>query len=223
MTRCAAKAGRTLPWGVVSILLFTIFATAAAADSGWLSAVSADLAAREYAFRPDGIDRIAAPNRAQELCAAATPDGIEITARCGGAQAAPITLALRAFGRESAPGPAQRARFPRADGGTARLQRGPVAEWLHNAPRGLEHGFTLAVTPEGSGALVLELAVAGALVRAEDPAGRSLLLFDPAGRPALRYAELAAYDAAQRPLAARMDPSPADSGSRSTTPAPATR
>ena len=208
MKRCAAKAGGALPRGAVSLLVITLLAAPAAADPSWVGAVGADLAAREYSFRPDGLDRIAAPNRAQGLCVAATPDGIEITARCGSAQAAPITLALRAFGRESAPGPAQRARFPRADGGSARLERGPITEWLHNAPRGLEHGFTLAVAPEGSGALVLELAVEGALVRAEDPTGRSLLLLDTAGRPALRYAELAVRDASARLLAARMNPVP---------------
>ena len=209
MTRCAAKAGRASSWGTVSILVVTFAsAPAAAADPGWLSAVSADLATREYAFRPDGLDRIAAPNRAQGLCAAATPDGIEITARCGSPQAAPIILSLRAFGRESAAAAVQRARCPRADGGSARLERGPIAEWLHNAPRGLEHGFTLMAAPEGSGAVVLELAVDGALLRADDPAGRSLLLLDPAGRPALRYAELAVVDATQHPLAARMDPRP---------------
>ena len=208
MTRRAAQAGRILSWGVVPILVVTFSAVPAAADSGWLGAVSADLAAREYAFRPDGLDRISAPNRAQGLCAAAAPDGIEITARCSSAHAAPITLALRAFGRESASGPVQRARFPRADGSSARLERGPVVEWMRNAPRGFEHGFTLATAPAGSGAVILEIAVEGALVRAEDPAGRSLLLLDPAGRPALRYAELVAYDASRRPLAARMDPVP---------------
>jgi hypothetical protein len=210
MKRRAAKAGYALPWGVVSILVAasTAFPAAAAADPGWLSAVSADLARREYGFRPDGLDRIAAPNRAQGLCAAAMPDGIEITPRCGTAQAAPISLTLRAFGRESAPGVVQRARFPQADGRSARLERGPLSEWLHNEPRGLEHGFTIAAAPEGSGALVLELAVGRALVRADDPAGRSLLLLDPAGRPVLRYAELAVYDAGRHALDARMVPIP---------------
>jgi len=47
MTRSGAKLGCALPWGVVSILVVTFFAAPSAADPGWMSAVSGDLAARE--------------------------------------------------------------------------------------------------------------------------------------------------------------------------------
>ncbi len=209
MTRGAAMAGRAFPWAAVSVLCSTLaLAPAAAADSSWLQSVSAELAAREYGFRPDGLDRIAAPNRAQGLCAAVTPAGIEITARCGGVDPAPFTLVLRSVGRDRAPAAIPHARVPRADGASARLVRGAVEEWLHNAPRGIEHGFTIAEAPQGPGPLLLELAVGGALVRGDDPAGRALLLLDRAGRPALHYGELAVFDARRRLLDARMDPVP---------------
>ncbi len=215
MTRRAVPAGCPWAWGFVSatLALAALGHPARAAErpsepSGWLRQISTDLAAREYRFAPDGGERVAAPNRAQGLCVAATPDRVELTARCAAGERSPIALRLVGWGRADAPEAVARGHLPRLDGARISIERGPLVEWLFNDARGVEHGLTIASATAGDGPLVLEFAVDGALVGAAGDDGRALMFLDPAARPLVRYAGLAASDASGRALHARMFPVP---------------
>ena len=152
-----------------------------------------------------------APNRAHELRTYFTPAGFVVTSRTRpeGAGVGPA-VAAGACGATRAPPPAALA----ADGNRIEYRRGPLTEWYVNDERGLEQGFTLAAAPSPAGApgapLVLELAIAGGLRPASPvaPAGAAVHEARPArcrGTPRIRYAQLAAYDAAGRALPARME------------------
>ena len=100
------------------------------------------------------------------------------------------------------------AAVPRADGNRVEYGRDRVTEWIVNGPLGLQHGFTLMEEPgvPGHGApLTLALALAGNLAAQVDEDGRGLTLAGADGMAVLRYAGLAAYDAAGRTLPAWLE------------------
>ena len=85
-----------------------------------------------------------------------------------------------------------------------------LSEWFVNDPRGLEHGFTLDRPPgqpnEAGAELEFDLAVRGNLRPEIAHAGRALCFRDGEGGTKLTYAELRAWDAGGRELAARFVP-----------------
>jgi len=97
-----------------------------------------------------------------------------------------------AFGGAATPGCLQRLEIDRGDG---------VVELWHNGRRGLEHAFELRRRPPGHGPIVIDVRVEGGLAGRLD---RDALVLGAKGRDVLRYAELAATDAAGARLPARM-------------------
>jgi hypothetical protein len=87
---------------------------------------------------------------------------------------------------------------------TGRLEtrRDGITEWWHNRPNGLEQGFTIDRRPEGSGPVVVEIAVRGASVEIDED-GKAADFADDAGWT-LRYNKLRAWDARGTTLPARM-------------------
>ena len=80
---------------------------------------------------------------------------------------------------------------------------GTLTEWWQRAPSGLEHGVTLHARPVGEGALILELAVRGALHPTSLPDG-SIGLDDAEGVLMGRYEHLLVIDADGARIPARM-------------------
>ena len=82
-----------------------------------------------------------------------------------------------------------------------------LEEWFINDGRGLEHGFTLARRPEGTGGrLRMRLGVRGGLMPRVSSDGRTANFVDAGGRAVLQYAGLKVTDAGGRELAARLQP-----------------
>ena len=85
-----------------------------------------------------------------------------------------------------------------------------MVEWYVNGPLGLEQGFTLPAAPAcGDGgrpdAVVIELAVAGAVAAQPADGDGALALREPDGARVARYGELFVRDAAGRELPARLE------------------
>lgn len=87
------------------------------------------------------------------------------------------------------------------------IRRGNLVEWYVNSRTGLEHGYTLAKRPQGSGGgemLRVEMRLGGDL-RAEDSNnGMQVTLINVSGREIIRYEKLKVWDAHGRDLPARM-------------------
>jgi hypothetical protein len=83
--------------------------------------------------------------------------------------------------------------------GRVEIRRPGLVEWYVNSEAGLEQGFTLSERPNGEGALVVELALAGAKASRR---GEAVAFATGAGRT-LDYGALAALDANGGSLPAR--------------------
>jgi hypothetical protein len=89
------------------------------------------------------------------------------------------------------------------DGAEVRTARGSgVVEWWRSLPSGLEHGFTIAVRPEGEGALLVEVGFDGLVPR--ERSATAVDLEGPQGQLVARYADLFVVDAAGAEVPARM-------------------
>ena len=180
------------------------------ATANWSAAAEEGIAAGEYAPQFDGAG-FTATNRAQDLRATFSDRGLAVTDRAGTGE---VTLSLRAWGREEATiavdatppeaGPCLSGGAVDAFGECLRrveYARPGLVEWWENRPEGLEQGFTVAAPPDGDGALVFELALAGAIADVEDD---EALLVREVGAP-LRFAKLTAWDERGQALPAWME------------------
>ena len=111
-----------------------------------------------------------------------------------------VGLRLAAYGAGGVLTPV-RAVAPQADGARVEFRYDEteagapgLTEWYVNDSRGLEHGFTLAVAPAGTGPVTLELAVTGGLRPALQADGRAVELRGRDDAVRLRYADLFAAD-----------------------------
>ena len=86
-----------------------------------------------------------------------------------------------------------------SSGHRVEIRRPGIVEWYLNSAEGLEQGFTLAERPAGEGALVLEVAVAGAQASLHGDA----VVLDTTADRRLRYGELLAIDARGTAVPAR--------------------
>ena len=81
-----------------------------------------------------------------------------------------------------------------------------VTQWFENLNGGLEQGFTLHTAPAGTvGEVVILLDRTGTLQPLEMGDRTGVSFADAAGKEMLHYSGLRAWDAAKRPLAARME------------------
>jgi len=84
-------------------------------------------------------------------------------------------------------------------------RRGPLTEWYVNTTMGLEQGFTIAHPPEdGIRELILEMTLDGELTAQLSGGGTSVLFKQETTGTTLAYTGLASWDAAGKPLEARM-------------------
>jgi hypothetical protein len=173
-------------------------ARAVVVDRDWESHVQNGLASREYWASESG-GGLQAPNRAHEFRTRFAPTGIRVESRSASASADLLSLSLAGVGRGAVITPAPPAESVVSERDRVEIRRQGIVEWYVNAPRGLEQGFTLTRRPAGEGALVLELAVAGARPTLRGGA----IVFDAHGRR-LRYGNLEAVDAGGRVLAAHL-------------------
>lgn len=100
-----------------------------------------------YRIDDDGRGR----NPRHRLDLAFTPAGLGLVGDHDG-----VALRLQRFGRNE--GVPTRTIAPRIEGAWIDYARGPgLVEWFANLPQGLEHGWTVTQSPQGSGPLMLEL------------------------------------------------------------------
>ncbi|MFL6023665.1 MAG: hypothetical protein ACJ72O_10035, partial [Marmoricola sp.] len=109
-----------------------------------------------------------------------------------------VSLRSASLGRVGATG-VLRAAAPVATDQTASLRHGNIIEWFQNKAGALEHGWTIAQRPAGSGQLRLGLSVTGAQVRSTGPGALSFI--PKVGAP-LIYDNLLVRDSLGRSLPA---------------------
>ncbi|MDF1556107.1 MAG: FG-GAP-like repeat-containing protein, partial [Deferrisomatales bacterium] len=173
-------------------------------SAGWWASVSAEIRSSEYQVRwqetasLEGVGASwQAPNRAQDLRAHFTPEGIRVVRRTHREPAWHWGLSVARWGtqgrwHEAAPVP------PKVSGNRVEYARGPVVEWYLNDERGIEQGFTIpAAVPEltaADGTFSIRMAVWGTL-RSEPSAPGAIRFVDPSSGDGLEYGKLAAFDA----------------------------
>ncbi|HIG01849.1 MAG TPA: hypothetical protein EYQ66_11175, partial [Myxococcales bacterium] len=162
------------------------------------------IATHEYRAtrNPQGIQ---APNRAHGLRTYFEGSGIRILDRRVSDRPPLLGLSLAGMGRGTGLSPVAPGTVTHR-GARVEIARPGITEWYENSARGLEQGFTLDASPDGEGALVVELKVVGAEASLES---ESIVLHTSGGRR-LRYGELIAWDASGRTLASRLELSPPD-------------
>jgi len=91
-----------------------------------------------------------------------------------------------------------------SEGTDAGGAQGDVLFRSRSPERGIEQGFTIDTRPAGAGELRVEMRLLGRLEVELDADGLGASFVDGSGEPALRYAGLAAWDAAGRALDAKL-------------------
>ena len=118
-------------------------------------------------------------------------------------------LELRSYGRPGHENAIAGAARVHASAGTLTYKWSALLEeWYVNGSAGLEHGFTLASAPRGTGSLSLSIAIRGDLAPLVSQDGRRVTFVDNDAKPALVYSGLQVFDADHRSIAARFIPEP---------------
>lgn len=176
----------------------------------WLTAVQEQIRQTEYQISwqaetplPDVAGAYQAPNRVHDFRTYFTGDGVRVVPR----QQADWrwSLSLAAVGDGQQMQAVEQAQIT-AVGNRVTYQRGDLAEWYVNDNRGVEQGFTIAAAPAGAAGdvLALDMTLGGDLRPAMAADGQAIEFVTADGRLALRYSDLYAFDAQQRPLPAQM-------------------
>ncbi len=170
-------------------------------------AISAAVEGDRYgARRAADAGALEASNPAQRYAARFTASGVTVSL---GGSPVELVLTLTGVGFGDALRPVAPA-VPRVDGQRVEYLRGDLIEWYVNRPSGLEQGWTLTSPPgeaAGDEPLRLALAVSGGLNPVLAADGSAVELRDDAGETRLRYAGLAAWDAAGRQLPVELEAS----------------
>jgi trimeric autotransporter adhesin len=143
----------------------------------------------------------------RKLSVVFTTDGVRVRTAT-----ATLSMKLAGYGRGTSLTSAAAA-VPTAAGNRVEYRRGALTEWYINGPLGLEQGFTIARCPSFSLSgrsqraedLTVALALHGNMKASLDRNGTVLTLTDERSRSELHYAGLAAFDAYQRRLPARLE------------------
>jgi hypothetical protein len=170
-------------------------------DADWLADIDRGLAAREYEATRNGAG-LQAPNRAHDLRTYFDPLGVRVVDRTDPGEPTLVTLQLRAIGRGAAAPHRVAAGQVEAMGSRVEIRRAGLTEWYVNSPDGLEQGFTLEHSPQGSGPLVFEVAVEGAHACAS---GEAIAFGCRHGRH-LSYGAAFAHDAHGVPIPVTLEP-----------------
>jgi uncharacterized repeat protein (TIGR01451 family) len=129
-------------------------------------------------------------------------EGIEIVPQASTRASWRLGLSATGYGYEGDVR-ALEAAEPRSEQERVEYRRGLVTEWYVNRPGGLEQGFELdEPQPRRAGPLVVAMAVEGDL---DVSARGDSVSFTHGSDETLRYADLKAWDAEGRPLAARVE------------------
>ena len=184
---------------------------------------------QEQTYLADVPAAYQAPNRAHNLRTYFTPEGIRVIPRRGDPAAWQWGLTLAGYGYEGD------ISSPAADelvtnGNRIEYRRGALCEWYVNAPRGLEQGFTLGVSPptgraagfslrgaptgdafethgvarvEARGSLRIDMMITGDLQGTLRADGQGIEFTTRDGVRVIDYGELKVVDATLRELPAR--------------------
>jgi FG-GAP repeat/FG-GAP-like repeat len=192
---------RLMAWCLMSLALsiaVPTFAAASAApnDPNWMSAVSRDIAAREY--HALATDRgLQAPNREQGFRTYFDARGIRVVDRVRDTDTL-AELRLESWGRVEQMRSAE-AGSVHHQGGRVEIRRPGIVEWFENEARGLEQGFDVHERADGNGTLNFLLGVGAAKLSSADD-GVTL----QRGDQQLHYRGLKAWDADGVVLASTM-------------------
>jgi hypothetical protein len=141
-----------------------------------------------------------APNRRHGLRTYFEPTGIRVVDRVAPGSDELVSLALEGWGRPGAIAVAAAGEVT-SHQGRVEIRRPGVLEWYENAEAGLEQGFTIEASPSGTGSLVVDLRVSGAVASLDDQD----VVFRTASGRRLRYGAFIANDANGKILEARLE------------------
>lgn len=165
--------------------------------SDWQARALSGIVASEYIVHQTA-DGLVANNRAQQMRHQFDSSGLQVRDQIGSGRS--VQFALKGFGRDEN-WIVTDASTPTVHNGRVQYQYKALIEWYRNGPEGLEHGFDLAVRPDGEGELSFAISVDGAVPQRES--AHSLLLINESQR--FRYDGLKVWDRTGRMLSARMD------------------
>jgi hypothetical protein len=183
----------------------------------WWDRVQDDIVEAEYhvswqeeTYLPGGGAAWHAPNRSHGFRAYFPPEGVRLMPRTAEGPrwdwGLDVVAVVRGARAEALPA----ALDARAAAHRLERDRGPLVEWYVNTPAGLEQGFDLVVPPVADvldeAPLEIRLALAGELGLRIAEDGLSADFTDAGGDVVLSYSGLLAWDATERPVAARMEP-----------------
>lgn len=159
-----------------------------------------------YTPRPsDDGGILEATNLRHELALRFDVDGVTLESVSPRAEArSTLVITFVAWGRPSAMRRVSPV-GPTIAGTRIEYQRGDVVEWYVNDSRGLEQGFDLARSPEGTGELTFEFRLDGGLDAVSAFDGAAIEIADADGRAILRIGELVTIDATGSVLPCRFD------------------
>jgi hypothetical protein len=192
---------RLMAWCLMSLALSIAVPTSAAAsaapdDPNWMSAVSRDIAAREY--HALATERgLQAPNREQGFRTYFDARGIRVVDRARDTETL-TELRLESWGRAEHMRSADAGSVHHQDG-RVEIRRPGIVEWFENEARGLEQGFDVHERADGNGTLNFRLSVGAAQLSSADD---GVIL--QRGDQQLHYRGLKAWDADGVVLAATM-------------------
>jgi PKD repeat protein len=188
------------------------------ANSDWYSTTQENIRQSEYivtwqnqTYLEDLPSAYQAPNRAQNLRAYFTDQGIRVIPRVfeGDTPTWDWGLALTGYGYLADLKPVADA-FLLTSGNRIEYQRDNITEWYLNNERGLEQGFTLHTPPQSTtqnpqSEIVLALALSGNLTPDLTDDGNAVEFTTPGGIRVLRYSNLMVYDATGHTLPAHLE------------------
>jgi len=203
MSDARAFMGRSVWRGAVIFLASGALAAAASSDApppsaNWVAQATEQIGRLEYEFSPQGDDMASAPNRAHDLRSQITSQEISVVSRTKGPEYFELRLRLTGFGRGEQLGPVAPGRLA-SKHERVEIQRNGLLEWYVNDSQGLEQGFRLNEPPEGEGAVVIEMTLAGTVAAYPDDSGQSIVFRNARGEAVLRYGELKVKDAQGTP------------------------
>ena len=186
------------------------------AGTNWWAAAQEDIRQGEYkvtwqrsTYLEDLSDAYQAPNRAHNLRAYFTPQGVRVIPRVFEGEKPPWEwgLTLTGYGTLGNVQPVSAASLT-VEGDRIEYRRDGLSEWYVNDERGLEQGFTLDSAPESTvtdeqAVIVLIMAIGGNLDSSLGGGASSVEVATPRGDHVLTYSGLAVTDATGRPLLAR--------------------